>query len=230
MDQPTYYAIIPANVRYSDLKPNAKLLYGEITCLTQSTGECWASNDYFAKLYKVSKDTASRWVTQLKKKGFVSVSYIFNKDKTIKKRVIKLVDSPITTKKSVPPLQNDHYPPDEIVGDNNTRVNNTRENKSADADGNGIRLAIKQYTDLFKEKYNIKPTNYPLITRKLKELMAADITVEQINGALVGYFSDKDKFVVSQACSINYFASNVQKWVKTDKKPADHINRGLMYE
>ena len=30
-ETPNYYAIIPANVRYADLKPNAKLLYGEIT-------------------------------------------------------------------------------------------------------------------------------------------------------------------------------------------------------
>ena len=33
-EKPRYYAIIPANVRYSDLKPNAKLLYGEITALS----------------------------------------------------------------------------------------------------------------------------------------------------------------------------------------------------
>ena len=30
---PSYYAIIPASVRYSDIIPNAKLLFGEITAL-----------------------------------------------------------------------------------------------------------------------------------------------------------------------------------------------------
>ena len=69
-EQQSYYAVIPANVRYDDeLSANAKLLYGEITCLCNKEGYCWATNGYFAKLYNVSKVTVSRWITQLKEKG-----------------------------------------------------------------------------------------------------------------------------------------------------------------
>ena len=95
---PSYYAIITADVRYDKrLSANEKLMYGEITCLTQSTGECWAGNKYFADLYDVSKETISRWVSKLKKHGYIDVKAIRNKDKTIDKRIITLL-----TKRSIP--------------------------------------------------------------------------------------------------------------------------------
>jgi hypothetical protein len=68
-EQPNYYAIIPATVRYADITPNAKLLYGEITALCSKEGFCWASNEYFAKLYSASERSVSRWVTELVELG-----------------------------------------------------------------------------------------------------------------------------------------------------------------
>lgn len=71
----SYYAIIPANVRYDkDLPANAKLLYGEITALCNEKGYCWASNSYFAELYGVKIETISRWISKLKNKGYIDVS------------------------------------------------------------------------------------------------------------------------------------------------------------
>lgn len=72
MSGPSYYAIIPANVRYcEELTANSKLLYGEITTLCNKEGYCWASNEYFANLYKVKPMQVSRWISDLVRLGFV---------------------------------------------------------------------------------------------------------------------------------------------------------------
>lgn len=76
MEQPNYYAIIPANVRYdSELTPNAKLLYGEITSLCDREGYCWATNNYFSKLYKTSDKTITRNLNLLEQKGYINIFY-----------------------------------------------------------------------------------------------------------------------------------------------------------
>lgn len=97
-EKPSYYSILTAEVRYDkDLTPNAKLLYSEITALTNKKGYCWATNDYFAKLYNVSKKSISTWVSSLAEKGYIDVKIIYKKDtKIIAGRYItlKVVEPP----------------------------------------------------------------------------------------------------------------------------------------
>ena len=72
--QKNYYAIIPASIRYdSELTPNAKLMYGELTALSNEKGYCWASNAYFSELYKVSNVSISKWISQLQKKKYIDI-------------------------------------------------------------------------------------------------------------------------------------------------------------
>ena len=97
-DKPSYYAIIPAEVRYSSLKPNAKLLYGEITALCGKLGYCYATNNYFSELYKVNKNTVSSWISDLKELGFINIEVERNERKQVIKRKIginKKMDSPV---------------------------------------------------------------------------------------------------------------------------------------
>ena len=71
-EEPNYYAVIPAEVRYDKrLKPNEKLLYGEISALANKIGICFAGNSYFSELYDVDKATISRWITGLEKCGYI---------------------------------------------------------------------------------------------------------------------------------------------------------------
>lgn len=70
--KPSFYAVIPASVRYCKaLTPNAKLLYGEITALCSREGYCWAGNKYFADLYEVDEKQIKRWIASLVEQGFI---------------------------------------------------------------------------------------------------------------------------------------------------------------
>jgi len=73
-EQPSYYAILTAHVRYSTkISSLAKLLYAEITALSSRDGYCYASNLYFAINYSCSIDTVSRCIKELENAGFVRV-------------------------------------------------------------------------------------------------------------------------------------------------------------
>lgn len=90
-EKPNYYAVIPAEVRYdSDLRANEKILYGEISALLDKSGICYASNNYFAKLYEVDPSAISKWITHLKEKNYLDVDYL-KQGKEIKQRKIKVI-------------------------------------------------------------------------------------------------------------------------------------------
>lgn len=110
MDRPSYYSIIPASVRHDkSLSANAKLLYGEITALCNKDGRCWATNDYFGKLYDVDKKTISKWVQQLADAGHVKTKIQFKKGtKEVEKRVIKIA-TPIHEKVEENNTSNEYY-------------------------------------------------------------------------------------------------------------------------
>lgn len=141
MDKPSYYAIIPASVRYdTTLRARAILLYGEITALCYKEGYCWSTNEYFAKLYGIKNPkTAGVWVNQLRKRGHIRVvmEYAPNSKRLIKRRLY-LTGNPTAMPTDTPPLNNvdpthlledtpppnNGEPPHQKVEDNNT-VNNT---------------------------------------------------------------------------------------------------------
>ncbi len=86
-----YYAVIPANVRYcKNLPMGAKLLYGEITALSNEKGYCWAKNNYFEELYQVNKTTIIRWINSLIKNGFIKK---IKTDHTEYQRCLSIIDN-----------------------------------------------------------------------------------------------------------------------------------------
>lgn len=95
MENPSYYSIITADVRYSKLiNANEKLLYAEITSLTNQSGVCWASNNYFSNLYNVTPQAISKWIKHLKENEFINVNYIYKEgSKEILKREIRCINN-----------------------------------------------------------------------------------------------------------------------------------------
>ena len=89
--KPSYYVNIPSTVRYSDkITSFQKLLFGEITSLTNSKGYCWANNHYFAELYKKHITTISKNISSLAKAGFINVEVIRDLNNKVSERKIKI--------------------------------------------------------------------------------------------------------------------------------------------
>lgn len=134
-EKPSYYAIIPAEIRYDpELKSTEKLLYAEISALTGKEGICWASNKYFAELYGVTPHYISILINNLEKQGHIRTELIYN-GKVVKQRNIYLCH-----KSSIPYVTKMTYPMSQKCKDNNininniNRINNIREFKSNKVD------------------------------------------------------------------------------------------------
>ena len=117
-EKPNYYAIIPAEVRYNDkLRASEKLLFGEITSLSNATGICTASNNYFAKLYNVVPSAITKWIKDLEKYEYITIEYV-KEGKEIKQRIIRISD-----------IHKCEEGYSQKVKENNTSINNTSINK-----------------------------------------------------------------------------------------------------
>lgn len=127
MESPNYYAIIPAKVRYdNELKGNEKLLYGEITALSNKEGYCTATNTYFSKLYGKHKDTVQEWISKLKAKGYIETQLIKNNLGRVEERRIYPVGENTYANR-----QKYTHPIGENTLGNNTSINNKKEKEEA---------------------------------------------------------------------------------------------------
>lgn len=125
------YSVIPARVMDDcALRPNAKLLYGELSALAQAEGYCWASNMYLADRLNVSAKTIEGLLRQLKDQGHITLEVLRDpKTQEVLQRRIWIVgppgssvDPPLifegTSPQNIgdPPLKNE----ERIIQDNNT--------------------------------------------------------------------------------------------------------------
>lgn len=171
-NQPSFFSIIPANVRYDKgLTANAKLLYSEITALTNKEGYCWASDQYFADLYESSKRTIQNWLSTLEKNGYIRREVIYKSGtKEIEKRLIYLQQNisnvvPSENNFTTPMENNFTTPTENNFRDNSTSINNTNTNKTYNTDT--------------KDKDTIKPSTFD--QSNLSETTKSHSTATAIN-------------------------------------------------
>lgn len=193
-----YYAILPAPVRYSkELAPNEKLMYAEVSALTNEYGYCWANNAYFADLYEVHKNTVSRWISTLEKAGFFYLVFEEQADGTYERKIFidgdlflrfigvnEKVDTP--KQKSLSPYTIEFIPLNKKVKYNN-KLNikhNTKPNKrtptpSGEEEQPGPvdhtdfqvdeRVSLEEYEKSLEEKYPEPPTLFSSHPERVKE-------------------------------------------------------------
>jgi len=198
VNQPNYYAIIPANVRYdNDLTPNSKLLYGEISALCNQEGYCWATNEYFSNLYQTTERTIMRNLNQLKEKGYIDIFYQTidgNKTRIIAtdRHVIEVTKMSLSDKNVTK------------VGDKNVTHNNTSK----------IIKEINNNKLLFTKKSFKKPTIEEIkdycLERKNNIDAESFYDYYEANGWKVGRNPMKD------------WKATVRYWEKNNKKREEH--------
>ena len=138
---------IPREIWLSeDLGWTEKFLLAEIDSLAKNN-ECFASNDYFAKFFNISKDRISKVVSGLANKGYVEVNLIYKEGtRQVEKRIITTIGY---RRKQLEGIgENNHTPIGENAEDINTSFNNTKEYISyADT----VQLTREQYNRLTEE-------------------------------------------------------------------------------
>jgi len=138
-EQPNYYAVLSAEVRYDNrLKANVKLLFAEITALCNMNAECFASNKYFADLYGKSKTSISVWVSELVKYGYIKVHYTYKEGtKEILNRHISILKGGIEVKPNTPYKKTSKS--------NTTSINTMNSNTKAESFKIPTIIEIKEY-------------------------------------------------------------------------------------
>ena len=142
-----------------------KFLLVEIESLDNEQG-CWASNDYFASFFGVSKDRISKLISGLNRKGYITVELIYKKGtKAVEKRVVRITD--IYRSKQLEGIgENTYTPIGENAEDNNTSLNNTSNNTKDIMSGKPDNVPYEEIIEYLNQKSESNYRSKTASTRK----------------------------------------------------------------
>ena len=115
------------SVRYNNnLTWFEKVLFSEITALTNVSGFCFAKNSYFEFVFNVSISTIQRALKKLESENLIKVDILRSENNEVEQRKIYIMidNTPPLKNDGTPPLKNDGTPPLKNDGYNNTRKSN----------------------------------------------------------------------------------------------------------
>lgn len=129
--KPSYWAILPASVRYdTNLIPNAKLLYAEITALQEATGYCFATNQYLSSLFGLKPATITALLKNLTDNGYISVEVVRDPETkaVLQRKILTTAKLPVISDPSPIKIEEGSpikigEPPPEKPKENNTSIN-----------------------------------------------------------------------------------------------------------
>lgn len=189
-EKPNYYSILTANVRYDKrLKANEKLLFSEITALSNKYGYCTATNSYFSELYEVSKKSISTWINNLKKYGYLEIKIYYKENsKEINKRKIYPITNPIEVnvstygRKITEGIEEKfHTPIEEKVKENITSINNINiSDKDNSESNNKNRFNYSKFINSINEAANTNFRNSSNNRKLIHARLADGYTEEEL--------------------------------------------------
>ena len=217
-EQPSYYSIITANVRYDNrLTDSEKLLFAEITSLSNKYGYCTATNSYFARLYEVVKETISRRISNLTKYGYLKIETVKDGKQIKQRKMYPLTQSsiPIDVKINTPIDNSVNTPIDANVKENNTSINNTSINNINRIDNSATDVTRERFEEWWKlyDKKLDKKKAFSLFKSALKKHEFETImngTREYLKTITDKQYQKYPKTFLSQESYLNDFTEELQ--------------------
>lgn len=192
-DNPGYYAIIPVIIlERKDLRPNAKLLYAEISSLTKKTGECFATNKYLAEALGITETAVIDLIRILKQKELIIVTTRKDGEGTHRTITLQLTSPSIRTPTPVkvstnPPVQVNGDPiiDNNILDYNKDKLNNIAVSKETGKEVNNLIYLFKSVNPSYESLFSMK-TQRSAVQRLIKALGLQKLeniikTLEQTN-------------------------------------------------
>lgn len=230
-ENPSYWAVIPAAVRYDKkLPPNAKLLYGEVTALADKYGYCYAQNSYFVDLFGLSERSITRLLGILVDRGYLRIDVVRDcgTQEVMERRIYAVYgksgevpphpDNFVGT----PPDISDGTPPDKNGGENNASIDYIP--PIVPQEGRVKKRHSKSIPGWKPERFEKFWAFYPRhedrvsAVREWDRLKPSDELLDEIAKALMWQTKDPD-WPVPYAC--RYLRN--QRW--TDEQPAQRKKR-----